>query len=619
MKSKAKSRAKKIKRRSGVKPAAPVKKVLIGPKLSLCMIARDEARHLGSCLKSVRHLVDELIVVDTGSQDNTPEIARSHGAKVVHFPWRNDFSAARNESIRHATGDYILWLDADDVLDQEDQQQLLALRAHLPREKNQAYFFLVKNEDRKLGTTSFFQLRLFPNLPEARFDYAVHEQISHRLEAAGITLLRAPVAVRHLGNVSHDDLVRKSRRNLAIIEEELKKDPRHLVMHYQAARTLANLNELEKAVSHMQQVLDGLKADNQQSAFYFEAGLLMGRYYNELGLFSSAESVIKEIQESFKEAPLLQLELGKSYYLQERYEEAIQELAPLLDQDLQAGHVAVNEDLVRYQQTYYLGKAYETIGDPAQAKAMYQRSLNYHQRDFQSYHALGMLSLKNGAFEEALQYLLQSSQAASQDDCVLQSNLGLVYKKLGRGQEAEKALMRAIEINPDRLEAFVNLGYLYQESHNWGKAASSFKRALKLDPTLWDVHLCLCDVYFNLRQVDMLVETCNDLLSGLGLQVNQTLEGLDDLAAIFESVGDSFSQTGKNELAVMAYQTGFGIFPLTAILHKLLPLAAASGRRAQVMTTLKESVERHGDDPQVMASVQSVLDQFQQSAQHAYR
>lgn len=83
-------------------------------RVSLCMIVKDEEEALPGCLESVRGLVDEIIVVDTGSKDRTPEIAKKYGAKVFSFRWINDFAAARNESLRHATGDYIFWLDVDD-------------------------------------------------------------------------------------------------------------------------------------------------------------------------------------------------------------------------------------------------------------------------------------------------------------------------------------------------------------------------------------------------------------------------------------------------------------------------------------------------------------------------
>jgi O-antigen biosynthesis protein len=89
------------------------------PKLSLCMIVRDNAGTLPACLESIRPWVDEMIVVDTGSVDETPRIVESFGAKLFHFPWCDDFSAARNESLRHATGDWLFWMDSDDTIPPE--------------------------------------------------------------------------------------------------------------------------------------------------------------------------------------------------------------------------------------------------------------------------------------------------------------------------------------------------------------------------------------------------------------------------------------------------------------------------------------------------------------------
>jgi glycosyltransferase involved in cell wall biosynthesis len=93
------------------------------------MIVKDEEANLNSCLDSVRTLVDEIIVVDTGSTDKTTEIARSYGAIIHVFPWNNDFSSARNESLKYATGEWILVLDADEVLDVNDHASIRQLIA----------------------------------------------------------------------------------------------------------------------------------------------------------------------------------------------------------------------------------------------------------------------------------------------------------------------------------------------------------------------------------------------------------------------------------------------------------------------------------------------------------
>jgi glycosyltransferase involved in cell wall biosynthesis len=86
-------------------------------KVSLTMIVRDEEMNWPNCLASVRGVFDEIIIVDTGSKDRTVEIAQSFGAKVFEFEWVDSFSAARNEALSHATGEYAFWLDADDVVE----------------------------------------------------------------------------------------------------------------------------------------------------------------------------------------------------------------------------------------------------------------------------------------------------------------------------------------------------------------------------------------------------------------------------------------------------------------------------------------------------------------------
>ncbi len=99
--------------------------------ISLCMIVRDEEKALGRCLESVASLMDEIIVADTGSTDRTVEIAEAHGAKVFHFPWCDDFSAARNFAFSKATMQYCMWLDADDVLESADREALRTLKETL--------------------------------------------------------------------------------------------------------------------------------------------------------------------------------------------------------------------------------------------------------------------------------------------------------------------------------------------------------------------------------------------------------------------------------------------------------------------------------------------------------
>ena len=102
-------------------------------RVSLTMIVKNEQENLPTCLASVEGIFDEIVVVDTGSTDRTKEIAREFGAKVFDFEWIDNFAAARNEALSHATGDYAFWLDADDVVEPEEREKLVALLAGLKR------------------------------------------------------------------------------------------------------------------------------------------------------------------------------------------------------------------------------------------------------------------------------------------------------------------------------------------------------------------------------------------------------------------------------------------------------------------------------------------------------
>ena len=100
--------------------------------ISLCMIVKNEEAVLARCLDSVKEVVDEIVIVDTGSTDKTKEIAAQYTGLVYDFAWDDNFSAARNASFARATKDYILWLDADDVLLPADRQMLGQLKQTLP-------------------------------------------------------------------------------------------------------------------------------------------------------------------------------------------------------------------------------------------------------------------------------------------------------------------------------------------------------------------------------------------------------------------------------------------------------------------------------------------------------
>ena len=100
-------------------------------RISLCMIVRQEAKALERCLEGIADAVEEIVIVDTGSTDRTKEIARQFTDKIYDFPWVDDFAAARNFAFSKGTGEYLLWMDAEDILPSGEKEKLLALKADL--------------------------------------------------------------------------------------------------------------------------------------------------------------------------------------------------------------------------------------------------------------------------------------------------------------------------------------------------------------------------------------------------------------------------------------------------------------------------------------------------------
>jgi glycosyltransferase involved in cell wall biosynthesis len=217
------------------------------PQLSLAMIVKNEARCLARCLQSVRSIVDEMVIVDTGSTDSTVGIANDFGAKILHFDWVNDFSAARNFALDQATGDWILVLDADEFASEalwREIREFLRRDAVIGRLK-------IVSDFRRNGNTlrsQSFVARLFPC--GARFQGPIHEQIVSPLPRVNLR-----------GELWHDGYLetQKSDRNIKLLAAELERDPGNSYLLYQLALEYTSLDQTENAFQCLQKSLAGVR------------------------------------------------------------------------------------------------------------------------------------------------------------------------------------------------------------------------------------------------------------------------------------------------------------------------------------------------------------------------
>ena len=201
------------------------------------MIVKNEEQYLANSLKSVQALVDEMIIIDTGSTDKTAEIAQSLNAKVYNFPWNGNFSDARNFSLNKASGDWILILDGDEELVQEDQQKIKDL---IQTKSADAYYLKVysyfgnKSETEKLLDA---RVSLFKNNKKFRYRGAIHEEIISSINEFGKSGIKfSDISIIHYGYLDEVvELKNKTKRNKDIIIQEINKDKKNTFLQYALA------------------------------------------------------------------------------------------------------------------------------------------------------------------------------------------------------------------------------------------------------------------------------------------------------------------------------------------------------------------------------------------------
>ena len=233
------------------------------------MITKNEEKLLEQCLNSVKEIADEIIVVDTGSTDKTKEIAKKYDAKIFGFKWIDDFSAARNESIRHAAKDWILVMDADEVIEKHDLSKIkdaienakdiagfsLEQRSYTSNffegaVKNDSDFELVKDYPFYI---SHFLVRLFKNGLGLHFRHRVHELIEDSIKEKNLKYKKTGIVLHHSGSLKDVALISdKTEQYSKIILKQLEEEPNNARYNYQAARMYLGRNDFSNALKYFE-------------------------------------------------------------------------------------------------------------------------------------------------------------------------------------------------------------------------------------------------------------------------------------------------------------------------------------------------------------------------------
>ncbi len=377
--------------------------------ISLCVIARDEEENLPRLLESVRGAVDEVVLVDTGSRDRTPEIARAWGARVFHHPWEGDFSRARNLSLEEARFSWILVLDADEELTPEAASGLKSL----VREREEEGFFLtcvnLLEEGEEVCHPAF---RLFRNRPEYRFRSAIHEQMAGVVLGAGGRVAYLPFRFRHFGYLSREAVGReKTGRNVEIIRRCLKDNPHDSFMRFNLGLEYLRLRNFEGALGEF------VKSFRTLPSLWAGYGHMLIRNIAaclyHLGRYEELRKVVREAREVYPGYTDLVFLEAVSFLAQHRFREAEEAFLRCLEMGESSSEYMTEVGVGSHKALTGLGECREARGDLEGAIRYYLLAVEEKPSYPVPLRRLAALLLGEGDAARASQVLLRTSAVRS--------------------------------------------------------------------------------------------------------------------------------------------------------------------------------------------------------------
>jgi tetratricopeptide (TPR) repeat protein len=423
--------------------------------ISLCMIVRNEEEFLADCLRSVLGVVDEMVIVDTGSTDSTARIAADFGARVFSFEWNDDFSAARNHSLEQASEDWILVLDADEVIAQRDQSKIRALTngnadgytfTYRSYSQNSHDIRWIANDGSCLegrgwdGWISGRVVRMFRRDQRTRFLGAVHESVEHSIFGFGGSVGPTDIIIHHFHEKKGKErLEEKQLSYLRLCKKNLEIFPMNPKTHFDMGLVRRFVfNDIPTAISHQQQAL--------RIDFHFEdARMELALLYH---LSGDSRSAARELSILLERNPRLAPALLLCGIMLERRGN--------IDRAIECYERAVELNFNLVDARVNLGTLFLKKGDAARARIEWEHAHRINPSNARVLLNLGALELRDGNYGRARQ-LLETALEQSSESALLWNNMGVLYANTGQPREALDAFERALALDPSNQDARCNL------------------------------------------------------------------------------------------------------------------------------------------------------------------
>ena len=559
------------------------------PTLSLCMIVKDEEKFLGRCLESVKDVVDEMIVVDTGSKDRTVEIAESFGAKVFHHPWEGSFSKARNQSLQYATGEWILQIDADEELEQSD---IPVIHEVIKSNQYNAISVALLNDTPEGWAKHYFQ-RIFRK-GKAWYKGIVHNQLFFE----GLQL-NSEIRFYHWGyNLSREKMEAKYKRTGELLLKQIETDPSDPFAYQNHLRILRVRKQYEEGIRTGMKALEvcaeRMTVIHRQMITYDLAYCMM-----LAGRDREGERVCREMLLEFPENMDIFFILGLSLFSQERFEEAIRVFKQFLRIKQKESKAPRHSDLIvdtysfehkawgKIADCYYGLKDYESSRDAAEKAVSFRPGHAAHKVTL----ARALVSLGNAEKAEAALKKVAKENQLTPDFYSRWTALTKQFPEIG---EQETIIREGIKKFPDSDELLSLLGYAIHKSSP-DEAEKAWNKSLEINPSHIGAHSGLAKLYGQMNRLQELREKAGYILQ----KTHQD--------KVLKAVGGYCLHAGVYDLAVNMFSQYLSMVPND--IETLSDVATAYAKMGQYEAAFlgyKEALKKKPDNPQVLNNLQTL-------------
>lgn len=417
--------------------------------LSVCMIVKNEEKNVGDCLETVKDFADQVVVVDTGSTDRTVEIAEKYGAEAIRSDWRGDFSYSRNISLDYADSRWILWLDADDRIPPAEGEKFKKLKTSPP---DRAFYLRIRNVLPGGFGEQWYQLRMFPNHPEIRFERKVHEQVAFAIRRLKMPVFREDVLIDHVGYGTPEIKRQKAIRNREILLADFPRYRRDPAYVGSIGDSYFLTEDFETAIQWYQKVLEIPYGEQRQPDIFRQMPTSIALSYQRIRDWEKAHRWIeKAIQASPQKIDSLFLAAG----LREKMGD-LAGAAALYERIIQVpvNHTTYAADLegLKARSLVFLGKIQAKREMYNEAEMALRTCIERYPQVLNSYSELGDLFMKQGKLREAADLFACSIKRYPGGDCNAYFGLAKALAMMGQMEKATEVFEVGRKLYPSHSE-----------------------------------------------------------------------------------------------------------------------------------------------------------------------